>query len=145
MPKQSETQPELLQAVLESLTVPVLQNLARLLAFGPPTRKAELIDFMLSRLQDRAVLEQIWAALDPTQQAAVSEAINSSSGFDAARFRAKYGRDPDWGTLRGYRDDSPSRLRLLIYGGLVPPDLRGRLKASGFCHNRRSGFICQVS
>ena len=43
-------------------------------------------------------LRALWESLDELQQAAVAEAVHSSSNhFHAGQFRSKYGKDPDWG------------------------------------------------
>ncbi len=69
------------------------------------------------------------------------QAVHSSNGrFNAEAFRAKYGRDPDWGLLsrdssfyhpsgRPRRRKTPARLRLFIPDRLnLPDDLRERLR-----------------
>jgi hypothetical protein len=66
------------------------------------------------------------------QQAAVAEVVHSdSSRFDAARFRAKYGKDPGWGSKEdNFRyHQEPSALRFFFYGSVMPADLKARLKA----------------
>jgi len=70
--------------------------------------------------------------LDDLQRAAVAEVVHAAGGtFHAARFRAKYGRDPAWGSLNAYkRDKGPTPLRLFIHGhGVLPDDLKERLAA----------------
>jgi hypothetical protein len=60
----------------------------------------------------------------------VAEVVHSSSShFLADRFAAKYGRSPDWGTIDkyGYRL-SPSPLGFFFYGGVMPDDIKARLK-----------------
>ena len=76
-------------------------------------------------------LRSIWEGLDELQGAAVAEAVHSPSGqFDTGVFRAKYGRDPDWGSKGdfGY-DRRPSKLCFFFYSGVMPADLKARLKA----------------
>jgi hypothetical protein len=124
-------EPDLLREVLESYTVPVLRGLAQLLDKSLPTRKAELVSLILKHLEDPQRLRQLWAELDDRQQAAVAEVVHSASGrFDGAAFRAKYGKDPNWGRINRWGSmEDPSPLGLFIYGTRVPRDLRGRLKA----------------
>ncbi|MCP4543008.1 MAG: hypothetical protein GY832_38315 [Chloroflexi bacterium] len=127
----SKSQPKLLREFLENYTVPILKKLAQLLASNLPTRKAEVIAVILGELENPYRLKQLWGDLDTLQQAAVAEVVHSSSDhFDRAGFRAKYGSDPVWGQLSGYgrRDDSPSLLHLFFYRGVMPQDMKGRLK-----------------
>jgi hypothetical protein len=120
----------LLREALESYTVPNLRKLAGLLASNLPTRKAELIAIIQEHMRSPERLRQLWADLDTLQQAAVAEAVYAPSlSFDGTSFRAKYGQDPDWGTSRYGEFERPSRLRLFIYDGKVPPDLARPLKS----------------
>ncbi len=99
-----------------------------------PTRKGELVALILRHLEGEC-LRALWARLDETQQAAVSETIHATQGrFLAERFRAKYGRAPNWGSSRdsigyiyGYKKE-PSLLCLFIYQDQLPDDLRARLR-----------------
>ncbi len=62
----------------------------------------------------------------------MAEVVRSNSTqFLAARFRAKYGRDPDWGTTDKYgHHRRPSALGFFFYGnGVMPTDIKERLKA----------------
>jgi len=126
-----KVQPETLQGILENYTVPTLRQLAGLLASGLPTRKAGLVALIRKHLENPETLRELWERLDPRQQAAVAEVVHSSTlRFDARGFRAKYGQDPDWGRMDPYgRKGRPSLLRLFIYDGRMPRDLRERLKA----------------
>jgi hypothetical protein len=118
-------QPETLRELLENYTVPNLKKLAGLLESGLPTRKAEIVALMVRHLEDAERLRELWRSLDTLQQAAVSEALASPEGrFDPERFHAKYGGDPDWGESRYSDFVRPSMLRLFIYQGIVPRDLR---------------------
>jgi hypothetical protein len=104
--------------------------MARLLESNLPTRKGELVSLIQQRLENPARLRQLWESLAPLQQAAVSEAVYSPSAhFDRAGFRAKYGQDPDWGDVsRWGQTQKPALLQLFIYSGVVPRDLKERLK-----------------
>jgi hypothetical protein len=77
-------------------------------------------------------LRTVWQGLDELQQAAVAEVVHADSlRFDAARFRAKYGKDPNWGSEEdSFRyHQKPSALRFFFYGNTMPADLKARLKA----------------
>ena len=123
------------QAALEGLRVDELKQLVALLADGrPPTRKPELIAALCSRLDRDEVLQELWQRLDETQRAAVAEVVHSpSSTFDSSRFQAKYGREPEWGTLHSWSsrsDAGPSLLQAFFCGRrTMPEDLRRRLRA----------------
>jgi hypothetical protein len=123
-------QPVKLVDFLESQTVRELKKLAGLLEAALPTRKAELVALIEKHLQDARYLRQLWDRLDEWQRAAIAETLQSGR-FDAAAFRAKYGRDPDWGQQDHYRQEwSPAPLHLFIYGqAIIPSDLRKRLQA----------------
>lgn len=108
-----------------------LKKLAAFAGAHVPTRKAELVDVVLKHLEgDR--LRLVWEQLDETQRAAVAEVVHShNTVFDAARFQAKYARDPLWGSLDEYRRDArPTVLRFFFYSSnVMPDDLKERLKA----------------
>lgn len=101
-----------------------------------PARKGDLVALIRGYLEGES-LSALWSRLDETQKAAVAEAVHSPTGrFLSNRFRAKYGRLPDWGSSRnpvGYMLDfdhrrSPSLLCLFIYHDVMPDDLRACLK-----------------
>lgn len=101
-----------------------------------PARKGDLVALIRGQLEGEG-LRILWSRLDETQKAAVAETVHSPAGrFLPNRFRAKYGRLPDWGSGRnpiGYLLDfdhrrSPSLLCLFIYHDVMPDDLRARLK-----------------
>lgn len=129
--------PETVAEVLECCSADELKGLASLFASHKPTRKADLAALVRQRLESDQSVRQFWDLLDATQRAAVSEAVHSPSGeFDAFRFSAKYGKEPNWGAgdSYGYRR-TPSLLCLFLhrrgYDGphKVPRDLRERLRA----------------
>jgi len=131
MPRHSHpNQYETLHDFLDSYTVPMLKELASGLGANLPTRKAELVSLIQQRLETESSLRQIWESLDALQQAAVSEVLYSPSArFEALVFRAKYGRDPDWGEFDRWGQRKRSApIQLLIYNGTLPRDLRERLK-----------------
>ena len=77
-------------------------------------------------------LHAVWQGLDELQRAAVAEVVHSrSTQFLVDRFRAKYGRDPNWGSADKYGyNRSPSPLCFFFYGSnVMPADLKERLKA----------------
>lgn len=128
---------ENIPSVAEALNHHTVEELKKLLALLPasekPTRKGELVALILGHIEGEG-LRGLWSRLDESQQAAVAETVHSSDGrFDAQRFKAKYGRSPDWGTRRnhiGYLYDyqrQPSLLCLFIYSDVMPDDLRARL------------------
>src|SRR5918911_4172443 len=124
-----------LQTVVEALNRLTVDDLKKHLALLPaaekPTRKPELVTEIARHLEGES-LRGLWAQLDATQQAAVSEVAHSPDGlFRAERFEARYGRQPNWGTRDqwGY-NRTPSLLRLFIYrDGLMPVELQESLKA----------------
>jgi hypothetical protein len=127
--------PTLAVALSEHMNADELKGLATLTKTRAPTRKAELVEHILTFLEgDR--LRTVWQGLDDLQQAAVAEVVHSpSTAFPAERFRAKYGRLPDFGSVsRWPRDQRPAALRFFFYsiergGGVMPDDLKERLEA----------------
>jgi hypothetical protein len=98
-----------------------------------PIRKPELVD-AVHREAEGDGLKQIWSRLDEFQQAAVSEVVHSTgTHHDDARFRAKYGRDPDWGAgsnaaLYSYMDRRHfSLLHMFFKNNEMPADIKARL------------------
>jgi len=123
--------PTLAAALSEHMNASDLKKLAALTREKPPVRKAELAAVVMRHL-DGERLRSVWQSLDELQRAAVAEAVHStSSRFLADRFRAKYGRDPDWGASDEYGRRSPSALGFFFYGNgvVMPDDLKTRLKA----------------
>ena len=124
--------PTLAVALSEYMKAEDLRKLGKLTAARTlPTRKGDLAEVIVRHLAGGG-LRAAWQALDETQRAAVAEVVHSSSTrFPAERFRAKYGRDPDWGSADqyGYRR-SPSPLCFFFYGNrIMPDDLKERLEA----------------
>jgi hypothetical protein len=122
--------PTLEVALIEHMNADDLKRLAKHTNQKIPTRKAE-IAAVIKRHLDGERLKSVWQGLDELQRAAVAEVVHSStSHFLADRFAAKYGRSPDWGSTDkyGYRL-SPSPLGFFFYGGVMPDDLKARLKA----------------
>ena len=128
-------EPSATATVREALNARTVDELKKCLALLPvaekPTRKGDIADLIAGQMEGPS-LRAVWARLDETQQAAVAETLYAADGsFDSARFLAKYGKSPDWGSARDtWRYDTvPSLLQLFLYGGLLPEDLRAELKA----------------
>src|SRR3990172_1394869 len=120
------------EALDAHMRVDGLKKLAGLLSSAAlPTRKAELAELVGGHLEGER-LRALWGRLDELQQAAVAEVVHApGTRFDRERFRAKYGRDPDWGSIDGFnRAAKPSLLHLFFYGpSVMPDDLKERLSA----------------
>ncbi|MDN5871358.1 MAG: helicase-associated domain-containing protein [Nitrococcus sp.] len=121
--------PTLEVALTEHMNVGDLKKLAKHTNQNIPTRKAD-IAAVIKRFLGGERLKSVWQSLDELQRAAVAEVVHSSSThFLAGRFAAKYGRSPNWGATDkyGYHRD-PSPLAFFFYGGVMPDDLKARLK-----------------
>ncbi len=117
------------EAALENTNLDVVKMLAALTPEQVPSRKADAAAVIVRFLGGEG-LRKVWEGLDELQKAAVSETIHSGSArFDGVRFRAKYGKDPNWGTSQKYKSDKPSLLGFIFYHGFIPADLKQRLKA----------------
>ena len=124
--------PTLAAALLDLLNTDELKRLATLTPKRAPTRKDDLLEHLLEHLAgDR--LRAVWQGLDELEKAAVAEVVHSGERrFPASRFRAKYGRLPDFGSLdRSSRGGHVSPLRFFFVGdgNVMPDDLRERLAA----------------
>ena len=121
--------PTLEVALTEYMNADDLKQLAKHTNQKIPTRKADIAAVIKLHL-DGERLKIVWQGLDDLQRAAVAEVVHSSSShFLGDRFAAKYGRNPNWGTADkyGYRRD-PSPLAFFFYRGMMPDDLKARLK-----------------
>ena len=123
--------PTLAVALSEYMNVYDLKQLVALTEEPLPTRKADLAAVIVGHLgQER--LRKVWQGLDELQRAAVAEVAHSrSTQFLADQFRAKYGKDPNWGAVDKYGSKrKPSPLCFFFYGkDVMPADLKARLKA----------------
>ena len=122
--------PTLEVALTEHMNADYLKKLAKHTNQKIPTRKAGIAAVIKQYLVGER-LKAVWQVLDDLQRAAVAEVVHSSSThFLADRFAAKYGRSPNWGSAGkyGYRRN-PSPLAFFFYGGVMPDDLKARLKA----------------
>jgi hypothetical protein len=125
-----EEEIQTLRHALDCMTADELRKLTALTGEKAPSRKGDMAALVVQYLAGER-LRSIWEGLDELQGAAVAEAVHSPSGqFDTGVFRAKYGRDPDWGSKGdfGY-DRRPSKLCFFFYSGVMPADLKARLKA----------------
>jgi len=117
-------------ALSEHMSADDLKKLAALTGERVPTRKADIAAVIVRHLEGER-LRAVWQGLDELQQAAVAEVVHADSArFDAGRFRAKYGKDPNWGSEEGnlgYRR-KPSALRFFFFGNVMPSDLKARLE-----------------
>ena len=127
-----------LNEVLPRLTVDQLKSLMRWLPDASPTgRKDLLVGAILQSLAGDG-LRALWDRLDDIQRMAVAETAYALDGlFDGNRFRAKYGRLPDFTIKENGRRYSyygpPTALGLFLYHQdgcySLPDDLRERLIA----------------
>jgi len=117
------------EEALASLTVSELKKLAVLVSATAPNRKPRLVALLVEQLEGERLLA-LWGRLGELERAAIGEVVHGSERrFNAERFRAKYGQDPDWGA----RDNwgcrvTASPLSLFIYQGVVPDDLLERVE-----------------
>ena len=116
------------QSTLDSyqrLGLEELRPLGSLVAPEPPTRKRDLVPFLAEAMARVEVVRRLYEALDETGRAAVQEATHGPAGrVDRERFRAKYGRLPDFGTAK---DPTPLRL-FLPRDWQLPADLHAILR-----------------
>jgi hypothetical protein len=96
--------PTLAVALAEHMNVDELKVLATLTKTRAPARKAELVEHIREYL-DGDRLPTVWQGLDDLQKAEVVH--SSDTTFPAARFRAKYGRLPDFGSVSRWSRDQP--------------------------------------
>ena len=123
-------EPETLIQFLHGYRVDELKKLAGLAVIERlPNRKLELVDLLEKLLGEPANLRRLWGELDGLQREAVAETLHSATGrFQAARFRAKYGANPNWGNVNEWGTiKAPSLLCLFIHGDRVPVDMRPAL------------------
>ena len=105
------------------------RNLARHADETVPTRKAAA-EFIEKYLAGDG-LKSLWERLDELQKAAVAEVVHSkSTHFPDDHFAAKYGVDPQWSIEDKQGPNTiPSLLGFFFYSGIMPDDLKERLKA----------------
>jgi hypothetical protein len=117
------------EEALADLTVDKLKRLAALVCTAVPKRKPRLVALLADQLEGER-LGAVWERLGELDRAAVAEVVHGPERrFDAERFRAKYGGDPDWGARDDWgRHKAGSLLCLFIYQGVIPDDLLARLE-----------------
>jgi hypothetical protein len=127
-----------LKEALARHTVDELKSLMRCLPDAAPTgNKDELVNKIHGSLAG-AGLHGLWSRLDDTQRSAVAETLYAVDGvFHRDRFRAKYGKLPDFSVKEPdsrysyYRQPTPLALLLYYQEGYygVPADLGEQLRA----------------
>src|SRR5271157_2900780 len=124
----SEGIPTLDAALTDYMKTEDVRKLAALTGEKLPSGKRDLAAVVIRHLAGER-LRTVWQCLDELQQAAVAEVVHSASTqFPAERFRAKYGRDPNWGTDSQYESHRrPSALCFFFCRGVMPDDLKERL------------------
>lgn len=127
-----------LNEVLPRLTVDQLKSLMRWLPDASPTGRKDLLVGAILRSLAGDGLRALWDRLDDIQRMAVAETAYALDGlFDGNRFRAKYGRLPDFTIKENGRRYSyygpPTALGLFLYHQdgcySLPDDLHERLIA----------------
>jgi len=121
-----------LSEAINNYTVDQLKALAKLLPDGfIPTRKAELVSYVLQRLQGKS-LQTLWQQCDRLQQATIAEVVHSPDDrYQQQRFVSKYGAEAKWRQENrpSYYAFCPTILGLFFYSGTMPKDLKAQLKA----------------
>jgi XPB/Ssl2-like helicase family protein len=118
-----------LEAALRNFPAQALRVLARFFEPRPPTRKDDLVALLLGALEGEG-LRRAFDRLGTLEKAAVAEAAHDPrSRLVGDRFRAKYGRMPDFGSPEKSVSPRPTLLSLFIPGGkAMPADLAERLR-----------------
>jgi hypothetical protein len=101
-----------------------------------PTRKAELIKWIATCLQDDAFVKALYQQMTPLEQAVLQETVHSPDAkLDAFRFKAKYGSVPSisipsrWSSWRQKEEKKLPDIALLLQSdGTISSDLTTRLK-----------------
>lgn len=121
-----------LKNLLSNRNVDELKKLAALLGKGIPARKADIIDFITTRLFDN--LEEIVSKLKPLEVKALAEAIHNWNGtLHYQRFQAKYdgylfGEDEKSSGRFNRYERKPRLIELFFLNRCIPDDLRERLE-----------------
>ena len=122
--------PTLRIALFDHMNADDLRKLGALTKEKLPSRKADLADVIMRHLEGGR-LQTVWQGLNELQRAAVAEVVHSEEDyFQPDLFHAKYEHDPVWESSEEnqyYR--TPSPLRFFFYKGVMPADLKERLRA----------------
>jgi hypothetical protein len=127
-----------LKEALARLTVDELKSLMRCLPDAAPTGKKDDLVNKIHQSLDGAGVHTLWNRLDDMQRLAVAETLYAVDGtFHPDRFRAKYGKLPDFsikepGSRYSYhRQPTPLALLLYYQEGYygVPGDLGEQLRS----------------
>ena len=123
------TIPTLEDGIMNYIDARGARNLARHANETVPSRKAAA-EFIEKYLAGDG-LKSLWERLDELQKAAVAEVVHSkSTHFPADHFAAKYGVDPQWSIEDKQGPNTiPSLLGFFFYSGVMPDELKERLKA----------------
>jgi hypothetical protein len=85
----------------EKTRLDTLRPLAKLLDPDAPTRKTDIVPFLIREMANEERVRQIYDALGPLNQSAIQEAVADPLGMlDPDRFQAKYGQLPGHQTSR---------------------------------------------
>jgi hypothetical protein len=110
---------------MEQLRLDVLRPLGQLVNRDAPSRKQDLVPYLIQMLAREDVVRRLYESLDTLSQAAVQEALADFGGtVNPERFQAKYGRLPNLG---GWKSPAPLRL-FMPQGWSLPSDLHPILK-----------------
>ena len=122
--------PTLEKALMKYVNADGVKDLVKHTNEKVPARKGDAAELIEGYLAGDG-LRFVWERLDELQQAAVAEVVHSkSTHFPADRFAAKYGGDPKWRSKKKHgRGKIPSLLGFFFYSGIMPDDLKERLKA----------------
>src|ERR1700738_4620656 len=97
MTYRDESEPATIREAFSQLTVDDLKPLAAMVG-QVPTRKGDLVDLLTNAMEDGEKVRTLYAGLDDVGQKALQEAAHDPEGvLHGAKFRAKYGRFPNFG------------------------------------------------
>ncbi len=120
--------PEILtiQEAYNKSTLDTLRPLAKLLDPDAPSKKSDIVPFLIRKMGSKEQVQKLYESLGDLQKSAIQEAVHSPWGqLDPSRFEAKYGQVPS----RGGRDSS-ARLNVFFpLGWWLPSDLVPMLRS----------------
>jgi hypothetical protein len=124
-------EPLTIRQAFSLLTVEELKPLAAMVG-QVPARKGDLVERLAETLEKPAEVRALYEGLDDWGRKAVQEATHDPAGvLHRDRFRAKYGRSPDFGGSGRFRTDQRPTALLLFFphARVLPTDLRALLLA----------------